>query len=168
MSGLHSCLVCIAVTWTQSLVWYSAALIHINCCCLLLFSWKYICIHYVVYELILNNLFWCSRFFRNCITKVIIKLHITKYHSGRIWGGGGGDGGDRPPQGCKKRKKEGISYCYCALCEVSSGDRPPKRFKVSVLKIFGPENSLNYPPSNWRNLIDYPPPPQNRAGKLPQ
>ena len=79
----------------------------------------------------------------------------------------GGDGGDRPPKGCKKRKKERkevIFYCFCAVFEASSGDRPPPQ-KVSVGR---GENSLNYPPLEphrlppleiWpeENYTNYPP-----------
>ena len=45
---------------------------------------------------------------------------------------------------------------------------PPLEFtglhRLPPLEI-GPENSFNYPPSNSRDFIDYP--PRNRAGKLP-
>ena len=150
---------------------------------------------------------------------------------------GGGDGGDRPPKGCKKRKKERkevIFYCFCAVFEASSGDRPPpKRFlsggktpstsprihgtssttppleiwpensktppttpprihgtssttpprnlagklhqlppleftephRLPPLEIW-PENSTNYPPSNSRNLIDYPPPSKSAGTEI--
>ena len=141
-----------------------------------------------------------------------------------------------PPKGCKKRKKERkevIFYCFCAVFEASSGDRPPKGFcragKLPQLapRIHGtssttppsksggktpattprleftephrlpppsksgrktpPITPLEFtephrlpplrnlagklhqlPPSNSRNLIDYPPPPRNLDGKLQQ
>ena len=50
------------------------------------------------------------------------------------------------PQKVEKKGKEVIPYCYCAVFEVSSGDRPPPQKKVFVLKKLGSENYLNYPP----------------------
>ena len=68
-----------------------------------------------------------------------------------------------PPKGCKKRKKERkevIFYCFCAVFEASSGDRPPPKGFCRAGKLPQLAPRIHGTSSTT--------PPRNLAGKLHQ